>query len=326
MDLLGLLVLTTLTGFQPVQDTSDFPGSDVWMEAWRELDTLARSAPGSVDRRRIAAGLDSFQARHERSARKRHDRPEAFRSRVLGAQLARLADAPFRPVSDPGVPIAWLPGEGWIAAQVAGPGPTRVAAIEAALADALPRELGERVQFAFALATADARDLRLAESHQVARALHARVQAASKGDLPAEHRSGAKATGLLAFVSRMRGEHAEAMTILEHQLESTPDPIDRRHLLVEVGRTRLAAGQDASARRDLGEALALGSSDAGWLLGRSALSEEAIFRARALFRSLVSSPEEGLTPTSGLRGYGLSLLTGAESTVLSTRNLPDHPR
>lgn len=326
MDLLASLFLAALAGLNEVQDTAASTGSDAWVETWRALEALGRSAPGSVARRQSAAELESFRARRERAARKRHDRVEAFRSRVLEAQLARLAQTPFRPVSDPRVPIAWLPGEAWIAAQVAGPGPTRVAAIETALAESHPQHLAERVRFAFATAADDARALRLAESQQVARVLLERIQSATAGELPAEHRSGVHAALLLALVSRLMGEHEEALVLLERRLESTPNPVDRRELLVEIARNRLAVGQDASASRALGEALALGSPDAGWLLGRSALSEGAVPRARAVFRALISNSEEGPTPTPALSGYGLALLSGAGASVLSTRNPSVHPR
>ena len=142
MDLLGLLLLATLAGSPPVQDSVGFPGSDAWRETWRELDALSRSAPGSVERRRIHSELTAFQARHERAARKRHDRPEVFR-------------------------------------QVAAPGPTRVAAIETALAEATPAEVGARVSFAMDLAAADARDLRVDEARAIAETAYDRLRTAA---------------------------------------------------------------------------------------------------------------------------------------------------
>lgn len=326
MDLLGLLLFATLAGSAPVQDSVGFPGSDAWRETWRELDALSRSAPGSVERRRIHSELTAFQARHERAARKRHDRPEVFRARVLEAHLARLADTPFRPVADPGVPIAWLPGEGWIAAQVAAPGPTRVAAIETALLEATPVEVGARVAFAMDLAAADARDLRLDEARTIAEAACDRLRSAAPDELPSALRGGARAVILLARVARLKGEYGEAVAFLQPVLEVTTDPVDRYLLLVEAGCARLAAREDGRAQRDLAEALALGSSEACWLLGRAALSEGAIPRSRALFRSLISSPDKGRTPTPAWRGYGLSLLADAGSDALSTRNPPDTPR
>lgn len=311
MDFLASLLLATLAGLPSRQDAAAAAGSDAWVEAWQALDALARSAPDSAAGRQTAAELESFRARRERAARKSHDRVEAFRSRVLEAQLSRLARTPFRPVADPRVPIAWLPGEAWIAAEVAAPGPTRVAAIEAALAEALPEDLADRVRFAFATAAEDVRALRLAESRQVAWALYERMRIAEASDLPAEHAGGTRVALLLALVSRRMDEHAEALAILERSLGSAPEVGDRRDLLVELGRNRIAAGEDAAAKRALGEALALGAPDAGWLLGRSALSEGVVPRARALFRTLISSTEAGPTPTPALRGYGISLLAGA---------------
>ncbi|MFN0007542.1 MAG: hypothetical protein ACKVXR_06495 [Planctomycetota bacterium] len=326
MDLLGSLLLAVLAGFPGVQDAATSPGSDVWVETWRALDGLARSAPGSAARRQTAAELGSFQARRERAARKRHDRVETFRSRVLEAQLARLAQAPFRPVPDPRVPVDWLPGEAWIAAQVAGPGPTRVAAIERALTEARAAELAECLRFATGIAADDARALRLTESKQVARALQRRIQAATASELEPGHRARTEAAVLFGLVSRLAGEQAQALEVLQQRLESTRDPAARGELLVEIGRVRLAAGEDPAARRALGEALALGSPDAGWILGRSALSEGAVPRARALFRTLISNPEAGAIPSPALRGYGLSLLSSADVRVLPSRNRSVHPR
>ena len=326
MDLVGLLLVAATSVSSPIQETTGFPGSEVWREAWRDLADLSRTAPNSAERRRIAAELAAFQARHERGARKRHDRPEAFRSRVLGAHLAKLDDTPFRPVPEPGVPIAWLPGEAWLAARVCEPGVTRVAAIESALAEAGPAELGERVEFAFDLAAGEARDLHWDDAREIARALESCVARAPAEHIPDAHRSGAKSAGLLAFVARMRGDHGEARTILERRLASTTAPEERAGLLVESSLVDLADGREASARGSLGEALALGSPDAGLLLARSALSEGAVPRSRALFRSLVSDPEGGTPPTPALRGYGLSLLADAGEAPATPRNLPDPPR
>jgi tetratricopeptide (TPR) repeat protein len=314
LDLLAFLLVAALAGPSLVQDTADFPSSDAWKETWRELDTLSSTAPGSANRRRMLVELDAFQARHERSARKRQDRPEAFRARVLAAQLARVKGTPFQPVPEPGVSIAWLPGEGWIAAQVTAPGATRLAAIGIALSEAKPSELGERLNLAFEWAEADARELQWDDSYAVAILVHETIRSTPAANLPPEYQSGAKAVGLLARVLRMRGEYAEARKILEQGLESTLEPGERMALLAESGRDHLAAGEESLAARDLGEALALGSPDASGLLARSALSEHASARARALYRSLASSPARESSTAAALRGYGLSLLLEAPST------------
>jgi hypothetical protein len=323
LDLLVALALAIPAGLFPAQDMPELPGPNAWRETWKELDALARSATGSAEHRRIAADLEAFQARRERAARKRHDRAEAFRSRVLAGHLARTAGAPFRPVADPGVPIAWLPGEAWLAAQVAAPGPTRADALEAAIADAAPAELAARLRLGCSFVADDARELHLDWAEAMARAVHAGARSPAAGALPAEARFGPRTAGLVALVARLRGDPGAAISVLEAELSGSREARDRRTLLVELARARLGAGTDAAARRDLGEALTLGSSDAAGLLGRFALSEGAVERARALFRSLLEAPAR---PASALRGHGLSLLTDAAPSLPAGRNHPETPR
>ena len=77
------------------------------------------------------------------------------------------------------------------------------------------------------------------------------------------------------------------------------DLYDRRAL------GRIGAGRTDLARRDLGAALARGSSDAGVVLGRIALTEGRLEDARAIFRELLA---EEPPQAWALRGWGLTML------------------
>jgi hypothetical protein len=311
------------TGWPAAQSSFEPAGSSDWRQAWRDLTNLERTAPASVERRRLSADLEAFQASRDRSARKRKDRAEIFRARLLRVHLARVAEAPFRPVPDPDVAITWLPGEAWLAAQVLAPGATRVNAVEAALAE-VPTGGGEAcIRLAFEIAGDDARELHLDRAESLARSLRARLLAAASEDLPAGYRGGAQSVVLLARISRLRGDEAEARSLLETHLASKPEPLDRSRILTELALVRIAEGRDVEAQRDLGEAFVLGSRDAGWLLARTALSQGVFPRARALCRALI---EEDSTPAPALRAYGISLLSDAAPTDPSAGNHPATPR
>jgi hypothetical protein len=71
----------------------------------------------------------------------------------------------------------------------------------------------------------------------------------------------------------------------------------------------LGAGDWEAARRDLGHALANGSSSAADVLGQRALAQGRLDRARALFRG--GAGRDSARPWA-LRGWGISMLAGAD--------------
>jgi tetratricopeptide (TPR) repeat protein len=295
VELLGVLLLCAFPALPAVQDPAGVANPATWRETWGDLARLAESAPGSTAFQRIWRELDALEARRERSARKSHDRAEVFRARVLRAHLSRLSGTPFRPVGEPGGEMAFLPGEGWIAAQVAGPGPTRVRAMDEALSQASAENLRVRLERGQEVSEEDARGLHLDWALDEARLIH-------------EYAPDGRTASLLARVLGLRGEHGEAAKVLEHQVAATRESAERAGLLAELGKARIAAGADAAALRELGAALALGSQDAGYSLATRALSRGEIARARALFRALL---EEEPSAAPAQRGYGLALLGGA---------------
>ena len=77
-------------------------GSADWPAVWRELEELARRKPGTPEFRELAGGLAAVSLERAENARKQKDKPELFRARVLGAQIAVLAGSPWKPVPEPG--------------------------------------------------------------------------------------------------------------------------------------------------------------------------------------------------------------------------------
>jgi hypothetical protein len=265
---------------------------DPWGQAWADLARLEESVPGSPQFEAIRRELASLQESAERGAKKSRDAGATYRAQLLRAHLARLRGAPFKPVGDPGPAVALGAGEAWIALQVAGPGPTRVRALSAALAEAPRSDLPPRVERGLEATEEDARNLQLEWALAEARDLQA-----GAGDR--------RTARLLARVLRLRGETDAAAELLEEAIGAATDPGDRAALHDDLGEVRLAARDDDRAVREFGSALAMGSARAAEHLALRALSTGRIDRARALFRSL----QDGAYRRNGAaRAYGLALL------------------
>jgi len=265
--------------------------SEPWPQAWADLARLEESVPGSPQFEAIRRDLANLSEGTERAAKKSRDAGATYRTQLLRAHLARLRGAPFKPVGDPGPAVALASGEAWIALQVAGPGPMRVRALAAALAEAPKADLPTRVERGLEAAEEDARNLKLEWAVAEARALQERA---------ADRRT----ARLLARVLRLRGETAAAAELLETAIAAA-DPGDRAALHDDLGEVRLAAGEESEAVREFGSALAMGSARAAEHLALRALSAGKIERARALFRSL----QDGAYRRNGAsRAYGLALL------------------
>ena len=272
----------------PVQDATTPALLEAWKDTWTDLARFAQSRPGSPEHDRLWQDLDGFQVRHESSAKKRRDRVEQFRARLLRAHLSRLSGIAVRPLGEPGTAIQFLPGEAWLTLEVAGPGPTRVQALRGALAEASGDGARARVDRGLAVTDEDARELHLDWALSEARALY-------------EKSPEVRTLRALARVYRLQGNDAAALALLEAGLASAVDPAERAALLDERADLRGPRGL-----ADLGAALALGSTDAALHLAMRALSEREFGRARALFRSLLDADP---APAPSLRGYGIALLS-----------------
>jgi hypothetical protein len=146
-----------------------------------------RSSSGSA-----ASSRASWSARI--TARRSRATPgAAYRAQILRAQIARLRGAPFKPVSQPAPELPLFSGEAWLVLQVAAPGPMRVRALSASLAESAKADLPPRVERGIEAAEEDARNLKLDWAAAEARALHASA---------ADRRT----ARLLARILRLRGE------------------------------------------------------------------------------------------------------------------------
>lgn len=115
--------------------------------------------------------------------------------------------------------------------------------------------------------------------------------------------------GNLGRVLGRLGRGGEGRAILEEQLALESDPAVRLALRDDRGLLALGAGDWEAARRDLGHALANGSSSAADVLGQRALAQGRLDRARALFRG--GAGRDSARPWA-LRGWGISMLAGAD--------------
>ncbi|MCA8980376.1 MAG: hypothetical protein H6831_06365 [Planctomycetes bacterium] len=112
----------------------------------------------------------------------------------------------------------------------------------------------------------------------------------------------------LAMVMVRQGRYDEARALLTEQLATVDDPTERAALLQARALHALGRGEDAVARRDLGAALLLGSSDAEVVLALLALSHGELERARVTSRALLARDP---APAWALRSWGLSMLPPA---------------
>jgi hypothetical protein len=114
-------------------------------------------------------------------------------------------------------------------------------------------------------------------------------------------------------------------------LRDAPEAADRAALHDDLAEVRLASGDEDAALKELGAALALGSSRAAERLAARALSEGRIDRARALYRSLQEdafrSPRgrARLRPRAPRRPRAVPGLAAPEAAGILARNPPQSP-
>jgi hypothetical protein len=220
------------------------PGSD-WRGAWDDLERLQTLGPQGEPARRLEAELSALASSREREARKRHDQAEAFRARVLAAQLARYRGAAPRPIAAPAIALEYGPREARLAAEVLAPGPARARAALEALGDPADPRGTARAELALAVAREEYEARRLEGAGALAAAL------ASESE---------------AFLLWMRceslaGRSADARAKAAER-ESRAAPMEAAELALLQAELALAREEPGAARRALGRALALGSDRA----------------------------------------------------------------
>lgn len=117
----------------------------------------------------------------------------------------------------------------------------------------------------------------------------------------------------LAGIARRAGDYPRADAVLEDELARASTRDERVDLLEARAIVAAGAGWRDQERALLGAALARGGEDACQMLGRIALAQGRLARARTLFRRLVerawgTPQKEAAAPPWALRGWGLALL------------------
>jgi len=172
------------------------------------------------------------------------------------------------------------------------PGAERAQALTAGLAQVNSAQLQAYLVLAFEEFMHQNQAWRLDLARPLAEAMHARAQATWSAMS-------------LALVCTRGGDGARARRVLEEQLARTPPGPDQYDLFERLGLALQGAGDERAALAPLGSALARGSANAAVVLGRSALREGRLGKARALFRSHLG---EGPAQAWALRGWGLSMV------------------
>jgi hypothetical protein len=285
------------------------PGSD-WRGAWDDLERLQTLVQGSEPARRLEAELSALASTREREARKVHDQAEAFRARVLAAQIARCRGASPPPLAAPGSAPEYGPREARFAAEVLAPGPLRAKAALAALGDrADPRGRSVR-ELALAVAREEYEARRLDGASALAAAL--------AGD-PADVAAALLSIRCASLAGRTEDARRQAAERGAAALAASP-AIEYALLEAELA---LAREEPGAARRALGRALALGSTRAVLELAWRDLEEgEAARAAGILPATLRGNP----APGSADRSRAWICFALAQLPSYKADSIPDTPR
>ncbi len=153
-------------------------------------------------------------------------------------------------------------------------------------------QLGEALQLGFDDFLAAAGRYDSAVALPLAEALHGRA------DAPWSAMS-------LSLIHTRCGDPTRGVEVLRKALVNVADPATERDLTAALGLALVVSGQREPGLAAFGSAFCRGSDNAGVVLGRLALREGKLERARSIFRTLLRSTPP---PAWALRGWGLSLL------------------
>lgn len=172
------------------------------------------------------------------------------------------------------------------------PGKERALALVEILPAVPEPRLGDALQLGFEefLAAAGRYDSEIALP--LAEAMHARA------DAPWSAMS-------LSLIHTRCGDPSRGADVLRKAIVKAPDSATKRDLVAALGLALVVSGEREPGMAAFGSAFCRGSDNAGVVLGRLALREGKLERARSIFRTLLRSTPP---PAWALRGWGLSLL------------------
>jgi Flp pilus assembly protein TadD len=117
----------------------------------------------------------------------------------------------------------------------------------------------------------------------------------------------------LGIVSTRTGRHAQATQTLRNAISMAPDYRTQGELRGDLAIALIGAGKEKRALEALGSSYARGSVNAGLVLGRIALREGQMPKARAIFRTLLDvQPAQAWAH----RGWGLAMLPRPDAVSL----------
>jgi tetratricopeptide (TPR) repeat protein len=248
--------------------------------------------------------LLEFASVRETEARKQKDRAEEFRARLLRARIQLVLGERPAPLAPSRAVLKYLPGEALLAAELLADGPERARAAQSVLGD--PQSTDPMRARIVNLLPDLMRAERLSLRWDSALSLSAAVQssdAAPEGVRTALIRERLRT---LAQAGRLAQAMEEARTSLSPQHDYG--------LLVQL---QLAAGEPASARRVLGQALASGSAGVELELARLELAQGRPWLARELLQSVLAKDPGN---REAWLGFSTSLLPPARPRGASAAN------
>jgi tetratricopeptide (TPR) repeat protein len=264
-----------------------------WPATWRSLEQLRALTPGSDRFRAQWKELNELAGGRERDSKTLRDRPAIFRSRLLRAELAELAESKPLTVPDPSAAIDFAAGEAWMAARHLVSGPLRVRAFREAIAESNGDVKALRQQRAVDAVGDDVRAGRLTTAEALARYLYDSSQSV-------------EFTLALTRVLRASGRDLEAVPLLEVALERrATDASSRARLALERGRVEENLGHETAAARWFGVSLSEGSAEAAIQLAETALERGDYGGALTLYRALL---DDDRAPGPAWRGWALAQL------------------
>jgi hypothetical protein len=259
---------------------------DSWAQIWSELEALRSGKISAAEASVLRGHLGDTLVQHA----------DAPRAELLGLALAALTGSDASAAAARLATLAPSPftaRESWFLADLLLPGPERARLVLAALESQDP--LADwQVLLAWNVAVDEARALRFETTAlPIQLGLHERYRAAWSAED-------------LALTYRFLGRGQDAQTLLERAIDTERAAGQRAAGLLEKrGIQALGDGDGAAARDYLGQALALGSDDAGLVLARMDLFAGRNEEARRGFQAhILGQPP----PDWAWRGWGTALL------------------
>ncbi len=275
-----------------------------WSRQYQRLEQWEALARDSRAARALETELLEFASVRETEARKQKDRAEEFRARLLRARIQLVLGERPAPLAPSRAVLNYLPGEALLAAELLADGPERARAAQSVLVDT--QTTGPMRARVVNLLPDLVRAERLALRWDSALSLSAAWESPDAVTSGVRRALVQERLRTLAQASRL----AQAM----EEARASLSPQDEFGLWVQL---HLAAGEPASARRVLGQALASGAAGVELELARLELAQGRPWLARELLQSVLAKDPGN---REAWLGFSTSLLPPARPRGASAAN------